>query len=267
MTTSPIRVIVSGALGKMGLETVKAVAADAELELAALADMRGGGESFAALTGIRGIDLAVGTDLESILNSVPADVLVDFTAPQAVAGNSKLALSHGLHAVIGTTGLRPQELAELEALAEQQRKTLAVIPNFALGAVMMMKLAGEAAKYFPHTEIIELHHDQKVDAPSGTAMLTAEIIRQNSAARGSANNRDFEKIAGVRGGEYQDLRIHSVRLPGLVAHQEIIFGGQGETLRIRHDSYDRTSFMPGVIMTVKKAVTMQGLVYGLDKLL
>ncbi|MDO4539685.1 MAG: 4-hydroxy-tetrahydrodipicolinate reductase [Syntrophomonadaceae bacterium] len=267
MTAQPIRVIVAGALGRMGVETVKAIAADKELALAGLIDIRGGGESFFALTGIRGIELPVEPELETVLNNTPADVLVDFTLPQSVARNGKLALTHRLHTVIGATGLRPQELAELEALAEQQERTVAVIPNFALGAVMMMKLAREAARYFPDVEIIELHHDQKVDAPSGTALLTAEMIRQGSGEVAAAPARDFEKIAGVRGGEYQDLRIHSVRLPGLVAHQEVVFGGQGETLRIRHDSYDRTSFMPGVRLTIKKVVAMKGLIYGLDKLL
>ena len=267
MDTGTIRVIVAGALGKMGIETVQAINQDGAMQLVGLADARGREMDFAEHTGIREIHLPVAAELEGLLNTVSADVLVDFTAPQAVAQNVRLALEHGLHAVVGTTGLTAADMEQLENLAEERGVGLAIIPNFALGAVLMMRLAQEASHYFPQAEIIELHHDQKVDAPSGTAMKTAEMIRQGSGPSQAGEPKDFEKVAGARGGEYQQLRIHSVRLPGLVAHQEVIFGGQGETLRIRHDSYNRTSFMPGVILTVKRILEHRGLIYGLDKLL
>ena len=142
-----------------------------------------------------------------------------------------------------------------------------MIPNFAIGAVLMMKFAREAAQYFPDVEIIELHHDKKMDAPSGTAIKTAELIGQSRPQRPPRNIREMEKIAGCRGGDLDQIRIHSVRLPGLVAHQEVIFGGLGQSLTIRHDSFDRVGFMPGVLMVIKRMLGRQGLVYGMENLL
>ena len=178
-----------------------------------------------------------------------------------------MALANKITCVIGTSGLNEVELKQLERLAMEKNVGVAVIPNFAIGAVLMMKLSQEVAQYFPDVEIIELHHDQKMDAPSGTAIKTAEMIKSNRQQMPVRNTREFEKIAGARGGEVDQIHIHSVRLPGLVAHQEVIFGGVGQSLRIRHDSYDRVGFMPGVILTIKKISQMQGLVYGLEQLL
>jgi len=262
-----IRVIVAGAFGKMGLETAKAVYQDPELELVGLMDVRAKGELFGDIAGIKESKLPVSNDLEQLIETVRPDVMVDFTNPQAVYNNSKTALQRKVVCIVGTTGLNEVELQQLEKIALEQNTGVAVIPNFALGAVLMMKLAQEAAQYFPDVEIIELHHDQKLDAPSGTAIKTAEMITANRKQAPAHNARAFEKLPGARGGEVNGIRIHSVRLPGFVAHQEVIFGGIGQSLSIRHDSYDRVGFMPGVVMSIKKMANTTGLIYGLEKLL
>lgn len=262
---SEIKVIVSGALGKMGRQTAQAVHQDDELRLVGLIDIREReGQSGGAAAQL---SMPVENDLDDWLQRCQADVMIDFTNPQAVYNNAKTALQHKVNCVIGTTGLNEVELKQLERFALENDVGVAVIPNFAIGAVLMMKLAQEAARYFPDVEIIELHHDQKMDAPSGTSIKTAEMISEQRQTRPQRNSREFEKIAGARGGEIDGIRIHSVRLPGLVAHQEVIFGGVGQSLRIRHDSYDRVGFMPGVITTAKKIVRLKGLVYGLEKLI
>lgn len=262
-----IRVIVAGALGKMGMETARAVYNDPDLELVGLMDVRAKGEMFGDIAGIKEMKLPINNDLDQLIESVRPDVMVDFTNPQAVYNNSKTALHQKVVSIVGTTGLNEVELRQLEKIALEKNIGVAVIPNFALGAVLMMKLAQEAAQYFPDVEIIELHHDQKLDAPSGTAIKTAEMITANRKQVPAHNSHAFEKIPGARGGEVNGIRIHSVRLPGFVAHQEVIFGGIGQSLSIRHDSYDRVGFMPGVVMTIKKMVNTTGLVYGLEKLL
>ncbi len=260
-----IKVIVSGALGKMGVTTAQAIKDDEELELVGLVDIKARG-NLTSETG--GPSLwKVDNDLDRLLETARPDVMIDFTNPQAVYNNTKTALKHGICCVVGTTGLNEVELKQLEKLALDNAVGVAVIPNFAIGAVLMMKLAQEAAQYFPDVEIIEMHHDQKIDAPSGTAIKTAEMITAHSLRHPARNSREYEKIAGARGGELNGIRIHSVRLPGFVAHQEVIFGGVGQSLRIRHDSYDRVGFMPGVVMTVKKMMGVKGLIYGLENLL
>jgi 4-hydroxy-tetrahydrodipicolinate reductase len=261
-----IEVIVCGALGKMGLETVRAVQNDEDLELVGLMDIRGGAGDVAVEIGV-GLALTMDVDLESLLASTHPQVMIDFTNPQSVYKNTLTALNRGINCVVGTTGLSETELHQLEDTALQNGVGVAVIPNFAIGAVLMMKLAGEVARYLPDVEIIEMHHDQKIDAPSGTAIKTAEIIAAARTRIPDHNVREYEKIPGARGGELNGIKIHSVRLPGFIAHQEVIFGGVGQSLRIRHDSFDRVGFMPGVVMTVKKIVEIKGLVYGLENLI
>lgn len=262
----PIKVIIVGALGKMGRETVKALENRLDMAIAGLVDVMHPGVSFAELTGIDcGLDLE--NDLEGLIAKVKPDVMIDFTNPQAVFNNTRRALACGVNCVVGTTGLNEAELSQLEQLAQANGTGVAVIPNFAIGAVLMMKFAQEAARYLPDVEIIETHHDQKMDAPSGTALKTAEMINANRGIQPPRNSREFEKIPGSRGGKAGDIRIHSVRLPGFVAHQEVIFGGPGQSLTIRHDSYDRVGFMPGVVMAVQKIVGIKGLVYGMDALM
>lgn len=261
------RVIVNGALGKMGRETLKAVAGDQQLRLSGAVDVNSKGEAVSDITGIPGVTLKLEKDLQEFLDNNAADVMVDFTNPQGVYNNARVSLEKGIACVIGTTGLNELELKHLDKMAREKDIGIAVIPNFAIGAVLMMKFAREAAKYFPDVEIIELHHDQKMDAPSGTAIKTAEMINQNRTSQPPRSIKEFEKIPGSRGGDLDQIRIHSVRLPGFVAHQEVIFGGMGQSLKIRHDSIDRAGFMPGVIMVIKKLPQIKGLVYGMENLI
>jgi 4-hydroxy-tetrahydrodipicolinate reductase len=226
----------------MGATVCRAVEAAPDMELVARADP------------------ALATTLEDALSAAP-DVLVDFTIPATALANARQAVGAGVHVVIGTTGFDVGELEDLRGA----KANVFVAPNFAIGAVLMMQFAAEAARHMAKAEIIELHHDGKVDAPSGTALSTAERLAK--ARRDDWQGPDGENVAGVRGGETDGVRIHSVRLPGLVAHQEIIFGGPGQTLTIRHDSMDRESFMPGVLLAVKQVATRKGLTVGLEPLL
>ncbi|HHW13272.1 MAG TPA: 4-hydroxy-tetrahydrodipicolinate reductase [Firmicutes bacterium] len=262
-----IGVLVAGACGRMGREVVKAVVAQDDLQLVGAVDQVGAGEDIGQVCGLGELGIAVETDLAAALRSSAAAVMVDFTTPLTVMDNIKAALAAGVSAVVGTTGLIAENLEEIEDLAVRTGKGVIVAPNFALGAVLMMRFAQQAAKYFPDVEIIELHHDRKIDAPSGTALKTAELIAAGRTSEPASKPAPLEKINSVRGGDYLGTKIHSVRLPGLIAHQEVIFGGQGQTLTIRHDSLDRTSFMPGVILAVRKAPSVQGLIYGLDTLI
>jgi len=261
-----IGVIVTGALGKMGKETLKAVEEDNELQLLGAVDVRSNGENISELIGLSGSS-KLEKELEILLEKVKPDVMVDFTNPQSVFNNARLALQKGVTCVVGTTGLNEIELKQLGKIANDNNVGIAVVPNFAIGAVLMMKFAREAAVYFPNVEIIEMHHDQKMDAPSGTAIKTAEMINERRASRPPKKIREFEKIPGSRGGDMEQIRIHSIRLPGLIAHQEVIFGGVGQSLKIRHDSFDRVGFMPGVIMVIKKMRNIKGLVYGMENLM
>jgi 4-hydroxy-tetrahydrodipicolinate reductase len=217
------------------------------------------------------IDL--GDDLAASIRDSAAQVAVDFTVPDCAARNTRAILEAGACPVVGTTGFTPGDIHELEALSLRLGRGGLIAPNFAVGAVLLMKFAAEAAKYFPDVEVIELHHDQKVDAPSGTALKTVELIRAGQAGAvslpGASSPRPAEKevVAGVRGGRYLGVPVHSVRLPGYVAHQEVLFGGPGQTLTLRHDSLARTSFMPGVLLAVRKVQRLERLYYGLERIL
>lgn len=262
-----LKVLVAGALGKMGRETVRAVKTSDDLVLAGAVDVKARNKIISDITGDEHDRDAIWPDLEAALESLKVDVVVDFTNPQAVFNNARTVLRHGIPCVVGTTGLNEREIKELERLACDNQTGIAIIPNFAIGAVLMMRFAEEASRYFADVEIVELHHENKLDAPSGTAIKTAEMIEHNRQGTPLAPRGQFEKYPGVRGGQVNGVRVHSVRLPGLVAHQEVLFGGQGQTLSIRHDSYNRESFMPGVILTVQKIVNIRGLVYGLEHLI
>jgi 4-hydroxy-tetrahydrodipicolinate reductase len=252
-----IRVAVFGAAGRMGREVCRTVADADDLELVAAIDPRGGG----------GADdgIAVASSPEG-LEPAGAEVAIDFTQPGAVMGNVRWCLAHGVHVVIGTTGLQPDDLDELGRLAEAGDANAIIAPNFAIGAVLMMRFAEQAARLLDAAEIIELHHDGKLDAPSGTAISTARrIAAAREASRTPPGGDDAQ--AGARGTDVDGVRIHAVRLPGLLAHQEVILGGPGQTLTIRHDSTDRASFMPGVLMAVRAVGDRPGLTVGLDALL
>ncbi|HFI0214086.1 TPA: 4-hydroxy-tetrahydrodipicolinate reductase [Streptococcus suis] len=253
-----IKVIIAGFKGKMGSTAVEMVKGDSALSLAALVD------PFATETEVDGVPVF---KTKEEVASLEADVWVDFTTPKFAYENTRFALENGFAPVVGTTGFTPEEIEELTTLSAEKGLGGLIAPNFAIGAILLMQFAAQAAKYFPNLEIIELHHDKKKDAPSGTAVKTAELISQvrQSQAQGAADEEEL--IAGARGAEFDGFRIHSVRLPGLVAHQEVIFGAQGEGLTIRHDSYDRISFMGGVNLGIKEVVKRSQLVYGLEHLL
>lgn len=249
-------VAVTGAAGRMGAEVVKAVSACDDLELVALID-----PSFEQ-------DETHFASIENALAGTHFEVLVDFTRPNVVAGNVKAALAAGVNCVVGTTGLSNETLEELAQYAIEGA-CLFVAPNFAIGAVMMMEISQIVAKYMEHVEIIELHHDNKLDAPSGTALRTAELIAaaRRTAPKKPGKETESDSCPGARGADYEGISIHSVRLPGLVAHQEVLFGDKGQTLSIRHDSIDRTSFMPGVVLACRKVSQHSGLIVGLEHLL
>jgi 4-hydroxy-tetrahydrodipicolinate reductase len=262
-----VRVLVAGAAGRMGREVVKAVAGDPDTELAGAVDISERGTDAGELAGIGAVGVPITSDMAQALRDSRAEVVVDFTRAEAAYANAQVALGAGVSPVIGTTGMSPEQIAELGRLAEKQQVGAVVAPNFAIGAVLLMRFAAQAARYLPEVEIIELHHEKKVDAPSGTAIKTAEMIQAARAPERLPRPAEEIKVAGSRGGDFDGIRIHSVRLPGYVAHQEVIFGGTGQTLTLRHDSIDRISFMPGVLMAVKRVRSLKGLVYGLEKLL
>lgn len=264
MVGSDIKVMVAGAAGKLGGEVCRAVEAADGMTVVVVADP-------AATTGVlevtgAGAFRAAESVAQAIEKGSP-DVMVDFTHPKAVRDNVLAAVRAGVHCVVGTTGLTPEALDEIAAAADEMGVGCFVAPNFAIGAVLMMRLAETAAKWMPAAEVIELHHDQKADAPSGTAKMTAARIAAARDRVPKVPGKETETVAGVRGGDVDGVPVHSVRLPGLVAHQEVLFGGPGQVLSIRHDSTDRTSFMPGVVLAVRHISEHPGLTVGLEKLL
>ncbi len=243
-----IPVLVSGAKGRMGQTVVQAVQADPELDLAGQTDL--------------------GDDLAEAIAACGARVAVDFTHPDAAFANVKTIISAGAHPVIGTTGFKEAEIEALQAMCAEKKLGGLIAPNFAIGAVLMMRFAAEAAKHLPHVESIELHHDLKAESPSGTAIKTAQAIQAARPVAPAAKVAEKELAPGARGtGNAFPVPIHSVRLPGHMAHQETILAGPGETLRIRHDSINRECFMPGVLLATKKVVSLKQLYYGLEHLL
>lgn len=240
-----IRVLVNGANGRMGQATVKAISNDPALELVGQAGRE--------------------DDLSTLIKKTQATVVVDFTHPEGVSANLQRIIDAGANPVIGTTGLLADQIKHFQEQCQKRKLGGIIAPNFSLGAVLMMKYARDIAKYFPHVEIIEMHHDGKVDSPSGTALRTADMIAETREKPPEKNNRDI--IPGSRGASHHQIPIHAIRLPGLVAHEQIIFGGTGETLTLRHDSIDRVSFMPGVCLACKKVGALDKLLVGLEHLL
>jgi 4-hydroxy-tetrahydrodipicolinate reductase len=262
-----VRVGVLGATGRMGRATCEAVLAAPDLELAAAVGRAAGvGRPLGELVPAAPGGLLVGESPSELL-AAEAEVVVDFSRPEATAAAVEGLLAEGVHLVSGTTGLPAEVMDDLANLAGKADHGNAVwAPNFALGAVLAMHFAAVAGRFYPAAEVIELHHQGKADAPSGTALRTARAIaaaRDHPPGPGAGQ----ESVAGARGGEVDGVRVHSVRLPGLVAHQEVIFGGQGEVLTLRHDSLDRSSFMPGVLLAVRQVGTRPGLTVGLEPLL
>lgn len=257
------RVGVLGAGGKMGRLVCAAVAEGSNLDLVAAVDPSEAGRSLHEATGVTGSDLSVAADRGALVE-LKAEVAVDFTHPDAVMDNVRFCVEHGIHAVVGTTGLGPGQLEEIRGwLGDDPSVGVIVAPNFSIGAVVAQRLAEEAATFFPAAEVIELHHDRKADAPSGTAAATARRIAAARKESWSGPSGGAE----YRGGDVDGVRVHSVRLPGLVAHQEVIFGAQGQTLTIRHDAPDRSCYMPGVLMAIEQVTSRTGLTVGLEPLL
>ncbi|MEE1132704.1 MAG: 4-hydroxy-tetrahydrodipicolinate reductase [Caryophanon sp.] len=263
-----IRVAIAGARGKMGTEAVHTVMKHEAMELVAALDYKDIGATLAD-TGLfpASYNVPVFTDMADMVAQTKPDVLVDLTNPHFVYKHTKEALQLGVRPVIGTTGFTDEQLAELTALAAHKKIGAIIAPNFAIGAILMMKFAKEAAKYLPDVEIIEMHHDQKLDAPSGTGVKTAQMIAEVREAKGQGHPDEKETIAGARGADFDGMRIHSVRLPGLVAHQQVLFGGEGQLLTIRHDSLNRGSFMSGIAFCVQEVMQMETLVYGLENII
>ncbi|MFC4302865.1 4-hydroxy-tetrahydrodipicolinate reductase [Cohnella boryungensis] len=262
-----INVAVAGASGRMGREVVRMVLEDPELKLVAAVATSAGPVDAGTLVGKPDTGVIMSANLAEALSRCKADVLVDFTNPKSAMPNAETALAYGVRPVMGTTGFTPEQIAELDKQCKEKGIGGLIAPNFSIGAILMMKFSAMAAKYFPHVEIIETHGDQKLDAPSGTSIKTAEWIAESREEIRQGNPNEEEVIEGARGGYYNGFRIHSVRLPGVFAQQEVIFGAFGQTLKIRHDSYDRAGYMPGVNTAIKKIMTVTGMVYGFEHFL
>ncbi len=249
-----IKVAVCGALGKMGKEVVSAINDCPETELVAKIDI-------ISQDGIY-------NTIEEAKKECEIDVVIDFTQPKSIFENAKYCLNNGIKIVIGTTGLSDEQIKELEDLSNEKNVGCFIAPNFSTGAVLMMMCAELCAKYFDNAEIIELHHNQKKDAPSGTAIKTALMMSKAKESFINGNCPEKETIQGSRGGNsYSDIHIHSVRMPGFMASQEVLFGSMGQTLTIRHDSSDRKCYMPGILLAVKHVSKANDFVYGLEKIL
>ena len=248
-----IKVAVCGALGRMGTEVCKTVEECEQTELVAKIDIAGAGTY---------------QSIEDASRVCDIDVLVDFTQPKSIFENAKFCLNNGIKIVIGTTGLKDEEIEFLKKLSEEKNTGCIIAPNFSTGAVLMMMFARQAAKYFENAEIIEFHHNQKKDAPSGTAIKTAQLMAEENPNFETGNCPETETIEGSRGGtSYSNIHIHSVRMPGYMASQEVLFGAMGQTLSIRHDSTDRKCYMPGVLLAVKHVAEHNDFVYGLDNIM
>ena len=247
-----INIAVCGANGRMGQAVIKAVENADDMSLVARIDINNG--QFATIKDAK--------------ESVDIDVLVDFTQPQAIYENALYCLNNGIKMVVGTTGLTDSQISELENISKTTNTSCLIAPNFSTGAVLMMKFAQKAAKYFDNAEIIELHHNQKKDAPSGTAVKTASMMAEVNENFASNNCAEVETIEGARGANsYNNIHIHSVRMPGFMASQEVLFGSSGQTLRIRHDSSDRECYMDGVLLAIRHINNKKDFIYGLENIL
>lgn len=263
-----MKVVVVGACGRMGREVLNALSSAPEFEIVAAVDREMLGTSCQELVGGKApADIKIEDKLGAALDRTKPDAIVDFTHASSATAHALSAINRGIAPVIGTTGLGDENVRELASACREKGASGIYAPNFAIGAVLMMRFAQMAAKWLPDCEIIELHHDKKEDAPSGTAVLTAQLIGDARVDSPRRKPRPIFKVEGVRGGVSHDTPIHSVRLPGYVAHQEVIFGGTGEVLTVRHDSMDRVSFMEGVKLCLREVRSLNGFVIGMDKIL
>ena len=281
MTQNPsksIPVLVSGALGRMGSEVVNAVlnSSDCKLVGAIDIDKKNNGKNISQLLNLKSSEVFVSTDLEGSLCAISQNyrnndlkpVLVDFTHPDSVFDNTRSAIAYGISPIIGTTGLSPLQINDLSIFAQKAEVGCAIIPNFSIGMVLLQQAASVAAKFYDNIELIEMHHNKKADSPSGTCIKTAEMIEEYPKQYNEGLVKESESLKGVRGGVRDSgLNIHSIRLPGLLAHQVVIMGSPGETYTIRHDTIDRKAYMPGVLQAIRKIGNFKSLVYGLERLI
>ncbi len=270
----PIPVLVNGAAGKMGREVVKAVAQAEDMTLMGAVDRspEHQGKDAGELAGCETLEVPITNDFQPMLAFVSQEkqpaVMVDFTHPDSIYENIRSAIAYGVRPVVGTTGLSPGQIQELAEFADKASTGCLIIPNFSIGMVLLQQAALQASQYFDHVEIIELHHNQKADAPSGTAIQTAQMLAEMGKTFNPAKVEETEKLTGARGCLADEgIRIHSVRLPGLIAHQEVIFGAPGQIYTLRHDTSDRACYMPGVLLAIRKVLQLKTLVYGLEKIL
>ena len=274
--TTPV--LVSGALGRMGSEVVNSVLNSSDCELVAAIDTnkKNNGENISQLLNLKKSEVIVSNDLEGSLCSISQDyrnekikpVLVDFTHPDSVYENTRSAIAYGISPVVGTTGLTPSQINDLAIFAQKANIGCAIIPNFSVGMVLLQQAASVAAKFYDNIELIEMHHNQKADSPSGTCIKTAEMIEEYPKKYNQSLVKETESLKGVRGGlRDSGLNIHSIRLPGLLAHQVVIMGSPGETYTIKHDTIDRKAYMPGVLQAIRKIGKFDSLIYGLEKLI
>ena len=275
MNQAPIPVLVNGAAGKMGREVIRAIAQSEDMTLVGAVDHnpqyqdRDAGE----LAGLsEPLEIPITNQFEPMLafaaqEKQPA-VMVDFTHPSSIYNNIRSAIAYGVRPVVGTTGLSAEQIGELSDFADKASTGCLIIPNFSIGMVLLQQAAVSASQYFDHVEIIELHHNQKADAPSGTAIQTAEILAEMGKPFNPTVVEETEKLPGARGSiANEGIRIHSIRLPGLIAHQEVIFGAAGQVYTLRHDTSDRACYMPGVLLAIRKVLLLKSLIYGLEKIL
>ncbi|MBD1926637.1 4-hydroxy-tetrahydrodipicolinate reductase [Trichocoleus sp. FACHB-90] len=271
---SPIPVVVNGAAGKMGREVVKAVAQAKDMTLLGAIDRtpEHQGKDVGEVAGCGPLEVPIVSDLQGMLVLATQErqqgVMVDFTHPDSVYENVRSAIAYGIRPVVGTTGLSVEQIQDLADFADKASTGALIIPNFSIGMVLLQQAAIQASQYFDHVEIIELHHNQKADAPSGTALQTAQLLAELGKTFNPPSVEETEKLPGARGSQAEEgIRIHSVRLPGLIAHQEVIFGASGQIYTLRHDTTDRSCYMPGVLLAIRKVTQLKSLVYGLEKIL
>ncbi|MEL6439639.1 MAG: 4-hydroxy-tetrahydrodipicolinate reductase [Cyanobacteria bacterium J06621_8] len=271
---SPIPVVVNGALGQMGREVIKAVSQAEDMMLVGAVDLNTEylGQDIGEVIGIGPLEAPILNDLQSVLVLATQEkvqgVMVDFTHPDSVYENTRSAIAYGVRPVVGTTGLNDEQLQDLRDFAEKASTGTLIIPNFSIGVILLQQAAITASQYFDHVEIIELHHDRKADAPSGTAIKTAQMLAEMGKSFNPPKVASQETMQGARGANADsNIPIHSVRLPGLLAHQEVLFGAPGQLYTLRHDTSDRSCYMPGVLLAIRKVTDLTSLVYGLEKIL
>lgn len=262
-----IKVVIAGPRGRMGSEAVQMVLQEEAFELVACIDRINGGKQVMDVEGMPDLTTPIFEQAGMCFDQVEPDVFVDLTVPNAAFEHAKQALNHRVRPVIGTSGLTDEQIDILSQISREVNTGCLIAPNFAIGAVLMMQFAKMAAKHFPDVEIIEKHHDQKLDAPSGSAIKTAQLISETRQEKQQGHPDETETMTGARGATKDGMHIHSVRLPGLIAHQEVIFGGSGQSLTIKHDSFNRASFMDGVRYSIHQVTNLNELVYGLENIL